>query len=72
MIAALQIKQWVTECLVCIFIFSYTEFVKNSISCVVRRKKVKWNQNKKQKKSETQNKGTFYYYLLSCANVAVK
>ena len=57
---------------VCMFIFSYVGFVRNSFSCVILRKKEKWNQNTKEKKSETQNKETFYHCLLSYANVAVK
>ena len=57
---------------VCKFLFSYVGFIINSFSCVILCKKEKWNQNTKQKKSETQNKGTFDHCLLGYANVAVK
>ena len=57
---------------VCMLIFSYAGFVRNSFICVILCKNEKWNQNTKQKKSEPQNKGMFYHCLLSYANVAVK
>ena len=57
---------------VCMFIFLYVGFVRDSSSCVTFCKKEKWNQNTKQKESETQNKGRFYHCLLSYANVTVK
>ena len=57
---------------VCIFTFSYVGFIRNSFSCIILVKRKSETKITKPKKSETQNKGTFYHCLLSYANLAVK
>ena len=71
MIAALQIKQLVTECLLYFHVLGLWEIPAAALY-VILCKKENWNENTKQMKSETQDKGTFYHRLLSYANVAVK
>ena len=81
MVAALQIKQWVTECLlfVCLY-FHMLDLYEKTLAALyfAKTKSETKTQNKlkvkhkNKRKVKRKNKRTFYHCLLSYANVAMK